>query len=172
MYIPFGVKHIETNYSQWDNCHIDCSLNQSKSEESVKYQEAIDGLDKRIQELVSNSELFDISEENTYFPILKENKTYPKLIKISLPRDSQGNFKPFAFDENKEQIVLTDSNIDETLSKGSVFASIIECARMWQYNGRIGSTWNLVQLKLMPKPVFDDTKQQNSSSYKELMIED
>jgi hypothetical protein len=72
MYIPFGVKKVETNYSQWFNCHIDCSLNQSKSEESVKYQEAIDRLDARIKELVETSELFDISESSLYFPILKE----------------------------------------------------------------------------------------------------
>jgi hypothetical protein len=41
---------------------------------------------------------------------------------------------------------------------------------MWQYNGKIGSTWNLVQLKLMPRSIQQEQK--STSSYKELMIED
>lgn len=163
MYTPFGVKVNTNNYSNFTNCHLDCSLNQSNSEVSVKYRESLEALDKRIIELIQESlHLFttdmDYSPEdipNIYSPILRENKTFPKLMKITLPRDTKGNFDYVIFDESKEKITITDSNIEEVLCKGKIFKGIIECGKIWYFKGRFGTTWNLKQLKFVESTVVD-----------------
>ena len=155
LYSPFGVRVNPSNYSSWNTCSIDCSLNQSNSESSVAYKTALENLDKRIIELLSESQhLFDKAPEelfsdisSVYSPILRENKTYPKLMKIALPRDTKGNFECVIFDETKEKIQLDDNNISQVLCKGKIFKSIIECNKVWYYNGRFGTTWNLKQMR-------------------------
>ena len=89
----------------------------------------------------------------TYCPILRENGTYPKLFRIQLPRDKNGNFTFFAFDETKEKIKVSESNIENLFSRGKVFRGIIECQKLWVYNGKIGSIWNLVQMKACKEEV-------------------
>jgi hypothetical protein len=178
MYIPFGVKINPNNYSSFPNCHIDCSLNQSNGQEAVLCREKLEELDLYIQELiVTNSHLFNTKENITennilekYRPILRENKTYPKLMKISLTRDSQGNFQSVIFDNLREKIYMDDDNVQELLSKGKIFVSIIECGRLWYYNGDFGSTWNLIQLKFCNP----EQRQEVASSkiYDSLMIND
>ena len=163
MYSPFGVRVNPSNYSNWTTCNIDCSLNQSDSELSIAYKTTLENLDKRIKELISESaNLFDKASpelfndiDSFYSPVLRENKTYPKLIKISLPRDSKGNFEFVIFDENKEKVQLNDNNITEVLCKGKIFKSILECTKIWYYNGRFGTTWNLKQMRFTQN---DETK--------------
>jgi len=158
MYAPFGVKIYNNEYSSFTNCYIDCSLNQSESEISIKHREQFEALDKKIIELIKESiHLFssknDIiyEDDNFYSPILRENKTYPKLIKISLPRDRNGNFDFVIFNENKEKIPIDDSNISDVLFRGILFKGIIECNKIWYYNGKFGSQWNLKQMKFEKK---------------------
>jgi hypothetical protein len=153
LYSPFGVKVNPNNYSQFDTCVIDCSLNQSQSEISIAYRNSIEALDKRIVELISeNVNMFNTGndhidfDENIYSPILRENKTYPKLMKINLPRDNKGNFDLVVFNKNTEKVPLNDNNITTVLRKGTVFKSIIECTKMWYFKGRFGTTWNLKQM--------------------------
>jgi hypothetical protein len=182
MYTPFGVKGNQNNFSQFSTYHLDCSLNQSKSEISVKYREALEELDNKIIELIQNNlHLFntgntDFSPEDipsVYSRILRENKTYPKLMKMSLPRDSKGNFESVIFDENKNKILLEESSIENVLSKGKIFKAIVECGKVWYYNGRFGTTWNLKQLKFMDIPIVENEIQNNSVNndiYQTMMI--
>ena len=155
MYSPFGVKMAQNNYSQFSNYHLDCSLNQSTSDVSIKYRESLEKLDNKIIELIQdNLQLFNtgnesLNVEEMYSRILRENKSYPKLMKIQLPRDSKGNFECVIFDENKNKLILNESNIENILCKGKIFKSIIECGKIWYYNGRFGTTWNIKQLKFM-----------------------
>jgi len=155
MYSPFGVKMAQNNYSQFSNYHLDCSLNQSTSDVSIKYRESLEKLDNKIIELIQdNLQLFNtgnesLNVEEMYSRILRENKSYPKLMKIQLPRDSKGNFECVIFDENKDKLILNESNIENILCKGKIFKSIIECGKIWYYNGRFGTTWNIKQLKFM-----------------------
>jgi hypothetical protein len=170
MYTPFGVKVNTNNYSNFTSCHLDCSLNQSNSEASEKYRESLEELDKRIVELIQESlYLFNTDTNyqpddipNIYGPILRENKTYPKLMKITLPRDTKGNFDYVIFNENKEKVAITDNNIEEVLCKGKIFKGIIECAKIWYFKGRFGTTWNLKQLKFVENNIVD--RPQNSKS--------
>lgn len=170
LYTPFGAKVVSNNYSNFSNCYIDCSLNQSNSDSSVKYQVLLEDLDNRIKELIKESvHLFNTdseanaeqSVELNYKPILKENKTYPKLMKITLPRDTKGNFDFVIFDENKEKVTITDNNIETILHKGKVFKGIIECGKIWYYKDNFGTTWNLKQMKFAEREI---TKNETSKS--------
>jgi hypothetical protein len=151
LYTPFGVKSVNKEWSPMTEYYIDCSLNQSDSELTVEFRNQVESLDETIKKLVfDNTELFrgQTTDSAVYNPILRENGTYPKLIRLQLPRDKNGNFTFFAFDEKKEKIKITEANIENVLSRGSVFRGIIECQKVWLYNGKIGSIWNLVQLKM------------------------
>jgi hypothetical protein len=180
MYTPFGVKANQNNFSQFATYHLDCSLNQSTSDISVKYRESLEKLDNRIIELIQdNLQLFNtnVSREDipsVYSRILRENKTYPKLMKISLPRDSKGNFESVIFDENKNKILLEESTIENVLCKGKIFKTIIECGKLWYYNGRFGTTWTLKQLKFAEAQNLENEKQKNINNnndiYQTIMI--
>jgi hypothetical protein len=183
MYTPFGAKSNQNSYSSFTNCHIDCSLNQSKSEASVKYRESIEALDRKIIELIQdNLNYFNTGNmtfqpediPNIYSPMLRENKTYPKLMKIALPRDSKGNFECVIFDENKEKVLIEENNLEEVVCKGKIFKGIIECGKIWYYNGRFGTTWNLKQLKFIESAQVDVDveKEDRSQVYQNIMILD
>lgn len=169
IYSPFGVKVNTNTYSNFTTCHLDCSLNQSNSETSVKYSKALEALDNRIIELIQEYEqLFNTDNDNInfndiksiYCPILKENKTYPKLMKISLPRDTKGNFDFVVFDETKNKITVDDSTIEQVLCKGKIYKGIIECSKIWYYKGKFGTTWNFKQLKFVENNVQPHSKQE------------
>lgn len=182
LYTPFGAKSVQNSYSPFTTCYIDCSLNQSKSEASVKYRESLEALDRKIAELISeNLGLFNTGNStyspediaSIYSPILRENKSYPKLMKISLPRDSKGNFECVIFDENKEKVLLEENNVEEVLCKGKIFKGIVECAKIWYYNERFGTTWNLKQMKFMENVQSDaPEKEDRSQMYQNIMLLD
>lgn len=179
LYSPFGVKPSIKGWSNFTEYNLDCSLNQSNSENSVLFRETIERLDKIIQELVKdNFSLFNTNEDNfVYNNILRENGNYPKLIKFNLPRDKNGNFESFIFDINKEKIPLSENNIEEILCKGKVFKAIIECVKIWFYNGKVGSIWKIVQLKFSEKEPNSLSKNNTNLNdknnvYTQLMIED
>lgn len=172
LYTPFGVKNISKEWSNFNEYWIDCSLNQSPNENSTNFRNFIDVLDKRIRELVDeNSNLFQNYSDNLeYNPILRENKGYPKLMKLQLPRDKNGNFESFIFDENKKKIRASESVIDNILPRGKTFKCIIECSKVWVFNGKIGSMWNVVQLKLGEEQ--NNTASENNVDYTKLLILD
>lgn len=176
LYSPFGVRVNENKYGNFSNCNIDCSLNQSNSEVSVAYRTSLEALDQRVIELLGESDNLFENDKNKphqdlfndiqsyYSPILRENKTYPKLMKIALPRDTKGNFECVIFDENKEKVQLDDNNVEQVLCKGKIFKSIIECKNVWYYNSpagpKFGTTWNLKQMRFTQN---DPSSNQSSS---------
>jgi len=179
LYTPFGAKVKQNNFSNFSSYYVDCSLNQSNSNASVQYRESLEALDKKIIELIQNSlHLFNNASSsaedvsNNYLPILRENKTFPKLMKITLSRDSKGNFDSVIFDEKKEKILIDDNNLEDVLCKGKVFKTIIECAKVWYYNGNFGTIWNLKQLKFMENTPMDAEKEDKSQIYQRIMILD
>jgi hypothetical protein len=172
LYTPFGVKSVSKDWSKFDEYNVDCSFNQSTSETSIMFKEFVEKLDKKIKELVEkNGEMFGAKDEFKfeYNNIIKENGNYPKLIKLQLTRDKNGNFESFLFDAEKQKIKINEGNVEEVLKKGKIFKCIIECSKIWYYKEKVGSIWNIVQLK------FADTKmvtQNNSNVYNTLMIDD
>lgn len=190
LYTPFGVKSLNKEWSNYAEYNLDCSLNQSNSETSVLFRNSIQKLDKMIEDLVKeNTSLFDSKNEKcdenfVYSPILRENGSYPKLMRLQLSRDKNGNFESFIFDENKQKIKIDENNINEVLKKGKCFKVIMECVKVWYYNGKVGSIWKIVQLKLSERPLpskFGDPEEQigngnengnGAAVYNQLMILD
>jgi hypothetical protein len=181
LYTPFGIKIVQNSYSPFANCYIDCSLNQSKSETSVKYRESLEELDRQVIKLIQDnlgqfntgSMTFEPEDiPNIYSPILRENKSYPKLMKLNLPRDSKGNFECVIFDENKNKVPIDENNLEEVLCKGKIFKCILECGKVWYYNGRFGTAWNIKQLKFMENAPVETEKEDRSQVYQNIMLLD
>lgn len=186
LYTPFGVKIASNNYSAFSTCYIDCSLNQSTSETSIKYSELLETLDNKIIDLIKDSlHLFNTGNlnfepediANIYSPMLRNNKTFPKLMKLMLSRDSRGNFESVIFNENKEKIIINENSLEDVLCKGKIFKTIIECNKIWYYNGRFGTTWNIKQLKFVNNiPIDENTTENNTNTnnniYQNIMILD
>jgi hypothetical protein len=180
MYLPFGVKPIIKEWSNFTEYNIDCSLNQSSSETSIVFRDSIEKVDKIIQKLVKNNiEMFNNKNETanenfTYQNILKENGNYPKLMKLQLTRDKNGNFESFIFNEKKEKVQIDEKNISDILPKGKTFKSIIECVKIWYFNGKVGSIWRVVQLKFSERESISshDFNNDTVNVYNQLMIED
>lgn len=174
LYTPFGVKSINKEWSNYAEYNVDCSLNQSNSETSIFFRNGIEKLDKIIEKLVKeNTSLFDSKNEKCndnfiYSPLLRENGSYPKLMRLQLSRDKNGNFESFIFDENKQKIKITENNIDEILSKGKCFKTIIECVKIWYYNGKVGSIWKIVQLKLAERTITKQDSEKEEGSFKNI----
>jgi len=152
--VPFAVREIKSDYSNFTNCSIDCNLvDQSE-------QENYDALDERFKNVIRFSKVLvtddsvDFSDDSFYFDMFKPNKDFPRLVKICLPRDRNGNFDFTLFDKDKTQIRVTDANVQELFSNSPVIKAIIECKSIWVFKGRIGITWNLVQARFgSPKVV-------------------
>lgn len=175
MYCPFGVKSVNKEWSNFTEYYVDCSLNQSESDLAKKYRDELSLLDNKLNEVVSeNLDMFKVNNESsemTYCPVLRENGTYPKLFRIQLPRDKNGNFTFFGFDENKQKLKINESNISSIFERGKVFKGIIECQKVWVYNGKIGSIWNLVQMKMCKEEVVQ-TQQTHQQVIDSCIIDD
>lgn len=183
MYLPFGVKYVVKEWSNYAEYSIDCFLNNSRSDVSVKFRESVERLDSVISDLVKrNLGMFDSKTERAdenfvYTPLLRENGAYPKLMRLQLGRDRNGNFESFIFDENKQKVPVDENNIETVLAKGKVFKTIIECVKVWYYNGKVGSIWKIVQLKFSDRTTEKETEQftnnnQSQNVYNQLMIDD
>jgi uncharacterized protein YbaP (TraB family) len=94
-------------------------------------------------------------------------------MKLQLTRDRNGNFESFVFDEKKQKIPIDENNIEDILCKGKTFKTIIECVKVWYYDGKVGTIWKIVQLKLSEK-TFDEKleKEDGMNVYNQLMIDD
>lgn len=159
LYSPFPVKSVKKDWSRFQEYSIDCSLNQSQGTNAQAFREFIEKLDETIQNLVKNNlHLFtNCTSDFVYNPILRVNGTYPKLMKLQFKRDDLGNFTTFVFNEDKSKVVVTENNINEHFQKGKVFKCIIENSKLWCYNGKVGSIWNMHQVRF-------SSRQENTQS--------
>lgn len=180
LYSPFGVKSVAKDWSNFEEYYIDCSMNNASHDSCVAFRECMQKMDEVIKNLVTdNKELFvsgkssAINDDFAYTPIMKENGTYPKLIKLQLPRDKNGNFTCFLFDEAKQKVKLTADNAEQLLRKGTIFKCIIELSKIWTYNNKAGSIWNIVQLKLSENKLGGGNGADRVPNvYEQIMIED
>jgi hypothetical protein len=171
LYTPFGVKSIDKDWSNFTEFYIECSLNNATNEKSVAFRDFMEKLDKKIESLAQeNTAVFNtpkskVTGDCVYSPMFRSNGTYPALMKQQFPRDKNGNFTSFFFDENKQKVLVDEAVITDMLSPRKVFKCIIECAKIWCFNGKIGSIWNTVQLKLTENKGQQANVQSQSSVY-------
>lgn len=155
LYSPFGVKSVDKEWSNFLEYSIDSST--CSTESSEKFTQFIEQLDNTIKTLVDqNLHLFNTAKSNAtddydYCPIFRGNGNYPKLVKLMFSRDKHGNFESFVFDNAKKKIAVSEDNLCETIPRAQRFKCIIECSKVWYFNGKVGSMWNIVQLKLGAK---------------------
>jgi hypothetical protein len=174
LYSPFGVKSFMKEWASFSEYSIDCSLNQSSSETAVSFKTFLEELDKRITTLAQeNLDIFSNPKSSVvpssfeYQPIMRENGSYPKLIRLQLNRDKNGNFSSLVFDENKNSVKIDEGNISDVLNKGKAFKAIIECSKVWLYNGKVGSIWNVDQLRIAANT---KAKMESKNVYNEMLI--
>ena len=174
LYSPFGVKSVDKEWSNFLEYSIDTST--CSTESSEKFIKFVELLDETIKKLVDdNLALFNTTKANAtedydYCPIFKTNGNYPKLMKLLFTRDKNGNFESFVFDNQKNNITISENNLADTIPKGQRFKCIVECAKLWFYNGKVGSIWNIVQLKLGAKEVKSPPKN-DQVDYTKLLID-
>ena len=169
LYTPFGVNQNVKDWSNFTEYAVECSLNQSTGEQATAFRDFLEKLDKTIESLLKDQ----VPEGFVYYNILRDNsQNYPKKMKLQFPRDKNGNFQSFIFDTDKSKIMLDDSSIESVVSKGKVFKCIIECAKIWVYNGKAGSIWNINQLKFSEAtvPIASESVVDQIRVYSELMI--
>lgn len=145
LYMPFNLNKYKKQWTNIDEYSMDCYVQDSTCVDKLIQ------LDNTVLELSkNNSQLFGLqnSENVSYSPFYRENKTYPKLLKLYLPRDANGNFTTQFFNENSDIILIDENNIDTILTKKTMFKCIITPSKVWHYQNKIGSMWNIVQLKL------------------------
>lgn len=164
LYSPFGVKSFMKTWSPFASYTMDCYVNNGENE---VFDNFFIKLEETIEKLVKE---YDETSQLEYQPIMRQNGSYPKLLKIQLPRDKNGNFECFVFDQDKKSIKVNDSNIEEVLCKKTSFKTIVKCSKVWIYNGKVGTTWDLVQLKVSPK--VQETVNVEKSEFEEFAILD
>ena len=171
MYTPFGIRSTEKTWSNFNEYSIACSISEYNQ---TSFLEFIEKLNNKIQELVKNNiSLFpDASNDFVYNPIFRSNGNYAALLNAVFKRDTNGNFNSFVFDENKTNIELNEQVLESTLSKGKLFKTLIQCAKVWYYNGKVGTIWNINQLKLIQKTETKTQQKNTQINTNAYMIED
>ena len=172
--MPFNLNSKTNPWSNFPEYSIGCFVGTSESD-SDKFTDFLDKLDTQIETSIKNNiSLFNGASDNfIYSKLYRDNKTYPKILNLNFKRDKDGNFTSFIFGENKEKLRLSDNNIEDYFKKGASFKCIIECTKLWTYDGKIGSSWSITQLKFIKnKQISHDTSSDTNTIYDSIMIED
>jgi hypothetical protein len=157
MYTPFGINTNQNKYNPNLEYSISASINASDTEFAVETRNSLELLDKKIQELVTKQkDDLKLEHDFAYTSFYKNSGNYPKLIKFNFTRDTHGNFKTILFNSNKEKIPLNETNIAEIFKKGSLFRAVTNNKKVWVYNGRVGTIWDLDQILLVDKSNCDN----------------
>lgn len=148
--MPFGVQINKfKTYSDFTEYYIDFSVIESENKEFVELFKEIETKIKTLlveQKMLSEDSLEEVNKKFT--GILKENEGYQPLFKVNIPRKSNGHFDFSVFDTEKEIVSVSDSNIQDVLSKGSFCKIVFEIDKIWYFKERYGITLKLNQLRL------------------------
>lgn len=134
LYCPFGVSRFENKWSGMYDYTVSCYTD----EDFHSFSEA---LDKKVAECLTQ---FTTSELQS---TLRQNKDYPKLFRLKLPRDSNGNFNFVIFDKEKNKIKVTEDNIEEVFCKKRLFKCIMQCEKITDWNDKASIQWIITQAR-------------------------
>jgi len=163
MVAPFGM-------SKWDNegkstpkYTIDLSFKaMDKNPNMQAFYNALEALDNKLvedgfknQQSWFKGKKYNSKEivEALYTPLIRHAKDratgeitdkYPPTFKLAVPF-KDGKFTCEAFDDARNQIDI--ANVE---TKGSKVTAIIQCMGLWFAGGKFGSTWRIIQMKIVP----------------------
>ena len=175
LYSPFGVNKYKKQWSNFEDYSIDCYIDGNSPDFALnngtltfnEYTKKLTEFNDHIFNMVKNERtLMNIPDhvnevDITLSPFYRDNKTFPKLLKLNLPRDTNGNFTTQFFDENSNKIIVDEKNIETLLTKKSTFKTIIKCSKVYFYQNKVGCMWDISQLKIYPytvkKEINDDS---------------
>jgi hypothetical protein len=97
-------------------------------------------------------------------------------MKMTLTRNQQtGVFTTALFDTAKTRIKMSDSDINDVITRGKAFKAIVQCDKVWVFNGMIGVTWTISQLKFCDRiqstPKDTDESSGTPDVYTQLLID-
>jgi hypothetical protein len=162
LYSPFGAKVNKwKTYSGFDEYYMECCVSADQGEEDTAFRTMVSDIQATVCDLIkenSGSLFKDFTGDSPNFtPVFKEQEPYKPNMKITLPRNSNGEFMCDFFDADKNAVALNDGNIQELLSKGCAFRAILEFDRVWYFNDKFGVTIKLKQLKFSKAPTKTET---------------
>lgn len=187
MWTPFGVNSSSKEWMKFTEYSVSASID-SEDPQKESFEAFSDAMDARVKDLVKNSfdsfntktkHVFDNPESVDAFKVcsvLKENGGYPKLMKMTLTRNQQtGVFTTALFDTAKTRIKMSDSDINDVITRGKAFKAIVQCDKVWVFNGMIGVTWTISQLKFCDRiqSTLKDTDESSGTPevYTQLLID-
>lgn len=152
--IPFGpkVNRFKT-YSDFDEYYIDFSF----LKEETGFEKFLSSLENAIKDQITLTDLFKETDdresvERKFVSMMKAQNGYQPLIKVNLGRRTNGAFDFSVFDTEKTQLKVTDSNINDVLSKGSFCRVIFEVDKIYYFKETYGVVLKLYQLRFCEKP--------------------
>ncbi len=134
LYLPFGVSSYENKWSGMYDYSVSCYVDE-------QFDAFCTRLDSKVRELLSDFTTSELSDT------LRQNKDFPKLFRLKLPRDSNGNFNFVVFDEDKNKIMVTEDNVNTVFCKKRPFKCIMQCEKITDWSGKSGISWILTQAR-------------------------
>lgn len=145
LYSPFGVSKFENKWSGLYDYSVSCYVDE-------KFEKFITELGEHVAK----------TGNLTVVPGMKVNGDYPKLFKLKLPRDSNGNFNFVVFDNDKQKIRVTEDNVEEIFCKKRTFKCIIQCEKVNEWKEEWYIHWIITQMRYAaPTAVPEQPKQEN-----------
>lgn len=166
MRVPYGVNIYDKAGPQALKYSVDLSLGGADENPDVAALQAfLESFDERmIDAAVENAQKwFKMNNPSRevikafYTPLVKvprdaqgNLKPYPPTFKVSLRKKKDGNFETDFYDGTKKPLEAFDRDtpIEQILPKRSQATTIIACTGVWFAGGKFGTTWKAVQLRV------------------------
>lgn len=154
---PFGINSYSNEDGKAPAYSIDFSFKNMEQRESLKkLYEVFDSIDKSnidkgiehssdwLNKKKSNRDVI----EALYTPMIRRpnDEKYSATFKVKL-QQKDGMFTADVFNEKGEMVNL--KNYLDGQTKGARCTAIIQCTGVWIAGGKFGSTWKLVQMKMV-----------------------
>lgn len=163
LYCPFDCSESTQSWARHKQWSVSCNILNNE------FANLLNKLDAKIKELLEKGEYIDPNV--TYRNLLYSNTNYTTL-RLNFKRNSKdGNFTSNIFDTDKNKIFINDSNILNQFTKNHIKA-VIECEKIYIYNDKAGSVWNLDQCKFVIHEVNDFKNKELDEQILKCLIED
>jgi hypothetical protein len=167
MVAPFGMSQWENEGKSNTKYTIDLSFKAMDKNPSMQaFYRSLETIDAKLvkdgfknQHTWFKGKKYNSEEivEALYTPLIRHAKDrqtgeitdkYPPTFKLTVPY-KDGKFTCEAFDDSRNPV-----DIATVETKGSKVTAIIQCMGLWFAGGKFGSTWRIVQMKVVPNAMI------------------